>query len=257
VTMFTAALIHGAFSIFQFHALGNINPLVSVFVSNRHYYSLLNFPFQSLGFFALVILLLMAATSHDFWLNNLSPKVWKSLHMMVYVAYALLVFHVMLGVIQLEQSPYLTGLLFSGATIIALLHLAAGLKERRLDQKNLVNTNNEFVFVCRVEEIIEKRARVFRIGKERVAVFKYDGKISAMSNVCKHQNGPLGEGKIIDGCITCPWHGYQYLPHNGRAPEPFQEKVTTYRVKIMENKVYVDHQALAEGTEVTPAQINY
>ena len=25
----------------------------------------------------------------------------------------------------------------------------------------------------------------------------------------------------MDGCITCPWHGYQYLPHNGQSPPPF------------------------------------
>ena len=27
--------------------------------------------------------------------------------------------------------------------------------------------------------------------------------------------GPLGEGKIVDGCITCPWHGFQYRPQDG------------------------------------------
>mgnify|MGYP003753304843 CR=1 FL=1 len=48
-----------------------------------------------------------------------------------------------------------------------------------------------------------------------------------MHNVCKHQMGPLGEGKIIDGCITCPWHGYQYLPANGQSPPPFTEMVKT------------------------------
>jgi sulfoxide reductase heme-binding subunit YedZ len=93
VTMFLIALIHGIFNIIQFQALGNVDPLVSLFTSNIHYGSLANFPFQVLGFFALIILFLMAATSHDFWLKNLHPKVWKSLHMMVYMAYALLVFH--------------------------------------------------------------------------------------------------------------------------------------------------------------------
>ena len=62
------------------------------------------------------------------------------------------------------------------------------------------------------------------LAGERVAIFKYDGKISAVSNVCQHQNGPLGEGKILDGCITCPWHGYQYLPETGASPPPFVRK---------------------------------
>ena len=66
VTMFVLALAHGTFSIVQFHALGNVKPLVSVFVSNARYTSVPDFPFQALGFFALLILFLMAATSHDF-----------------------------------------------------------------------------------------------------------------------------------------------------------------------------------------------
>src|SRR5690348_44112 len=46
VTMFLAALIHGVFSIVQFHALGDVSPLVSLFLSNTRYTSLSNFPFQ-------------------------------------------------------------------------------------------------------------------------------------------------------------------------------------------------------------------
>src|SRR5437764_1493985 len=55
VTMFVLGLAHGTFAIVQFHAFGNINPLVSLFVSNPRYDSLAGFPFQSLGFFALLI----------------------------------------------------------------------------------------------------------------------------------------------------------------------------------------------------------
>src|SRR5690349_3591011 len=102
VTMFSLALVHGSFGIFQFHALSNTNPFVSLFTSNTNYNSLAAFPFQALGFLALVIFFLMAVTSHDFWLHNLSPRVWKTLHMFVYLAYLLVVMHVMLGVIQFE-----------------------------------------------------------------------------------------------------------------------------------------------------------
>ena len=91
----------------QFHALGNVNPLVSLFVSNRRYHTLAEFPFQSLGFFALLILFLMASTSHDFWLRTLTAPVWKRLHMLVYAAYGLLIAHVTLGALQSERSPLL------------------------------------------------------------------------------------------------------------------------------------------------------
>src|SRR6267154_6704186 len=76
VTTFLLGLAHGGFALFQFHALGNVNPLVSLFISNQNFRSVADFPFQALGFFALIILFLMAATSHDFWLRNLSAPNW-------------------------------------------------------------------------------------------------------------------------------------------------------------------------------------
>ena len=95
------------FSIVQFHALGTLNPLVSVLVSNARYATISQLPFQPFGLAALVILFLMAATSHDFWLHNLTAPVWKTLHMGVYLAYALIVLHVIFGVLQGETSPLL------------------------------------------------------------------------------------------------------------------------------------------------------
>jgi len=110
--------------------------------------------------------------------------------------------------------------------------------------------------VCTVDGIPEKCAKVVSLEGERVAVFRYDGKISAVSNVCRHQNGPLGEGRIVDGCITCPWHGYQYLPESGASPPPFTEKVPTFRSRVVGEKVLVHPHAYPPGTPVEPARIN-
>src|SRR6266852_3071714 len=133
VTTFLLGLAHGTFALIQFHSLGNVNPLVSLFISNPRYGSIVDFPFQALGFFALIILFLMAATSHDFWLRNLSAPTWKRLHVLVYVAYTLLVAHVVLGALQSETSPVLAGTLIVGATAVVSLHLAAGFREKRVD----------------------------------------------------------------------------------------------------------------------------
>jgi DMSO/TMAO reductase YedYZ heme-binding membrane subunit/nitrite reductase/ring-hydroxylating ferredoxin subunit len=255
VTMFVLALAHGTFSIVQFHAFGNLNPLVSVFVSNTRYSSVPDFPFQALGFFALIILFLMAATSHDFWLHNLTAPVWKRLHMLVYVAYALLIAHVTLGALQSEASPLLATVVGVGLTIVAALHVTSAVVERRKDTAR-TSQSDGYIAVCTVENIPEKRACVVACGGERVAVFKYDGNISAISNVCQHQNGPLGEGKIIDGCVTCPWHCYQYLPGSGASPPPFTEKVPTYRTRVVGNQVFVHPSPLPPGTRVEPSVIH-
>jgi len=253
VTTFLAGLAHGGFALVQFHALGNVNPLVSLFISNPRYGTVAQFPFQSLGFFALIILFLMAATSHDFWLRNLSAPTWKRLHMLVYLAYTLLVAHVVLGALQSETSFVLAAVLALAMATVISLQLDAALKSKRIDQEKRKASQDGFVEVCRVDRIPEKCATIVSLSGERVAIFHYDGKVSAVSNVCQHQNGPLGEGRIIDGCITCPWHGYQYQPQNGAAPAPFKEKVPTFRVKVVDGTVFVHPRPNPAGTYVEPA----
>ncbi len=256
VTMFCIAAVHGVFSIIQFHALSNVNPFVSLFTSNTNFFSLSGFPFQALGFFALIIFFLMAITSHDFWLHNLTPKLWKTLHMFVYAAYFLMVMHIMLGVIQYETHPVFVLLIAAGALWLTGLHLFAAKKEVTKDNEKFSAEKDAFVEVCSVNDFEEGRAKIFCIDTERIAVYKHENKLYAIHNVCKHQGGPLGEGKIIDGCITCPWHGYQYLPHNGQSPPPFTEKVNTYDVKIEGTKVWLNPKPFAEGTEKPGVAIN-
>ncbi|HMB69632.1 MAG TPA: ferric reductase-like transmembrane domain-containing protein, partial [bacterium] len=130
VTMFLLAAAHAGFAVVQFHSLGDVNPLVSVLTSNPRVDSVSQFPFELLGLAALAILFLMAATSHDFWLANLTAPAWKSLHMMVYVAWGLLVLHVALGTLQAERQPLPAVLLGGGALWVLGLHLTAAFRER-------------------------------------------------------------------------------------------------------------------------------
>jgi nitrite reductase/ring-hydroxylating ferredoxin subunit len=214
-------------------------------------------PFQPFGFFALVILFLMAATSHDFWLANLTAPVWKTLHMLVYFAYALLVLHVTFGVLQGERSPLYVGAMGLGLVTVLGLHLIAGWRESRGDRTEVADESemDGYVEACGVADIPENRARVVCLSGERVAIFKYEGRISAVSNVCQHQNGPLGEGKIVYGCITCPWHGYQYQPDTGAAAPPFVEKVPTFNVRVKNGRIFVHPKPNLAGTRAEPALV--
>jgi|CXWL01.1.fsa_nt_gi nitrite reductase/ring-hydroxylating ferredoxin subunit len=244
---------HATFAVVQYHAGGNLAPLTSLLTANGRFASAADFPFELLGLGALAILALMAATSHDFWLAQLGAPVWKRIHMAAYLAYGLLVLHVALGVLQSETSPWLAGVLGLGVGTVLGLHLWAAWRERAGDLER--RGGESWVDVCAVEQIPEGRARVVCLSGERVAVFRYDGRISAVSNVCRHQNGPLGEGRVIDGCITCPWHGYQYLPANGSSPPPFTEKVPTFRARLAGDRVEVDPRPLPAGTHVEPLRI--
>jgi nitrite reductase/ring-hydroxylating ferredoxin subunit/DMSO/TMAO reductase YedYZ heme-binding membrane subunit len=255
VTCFLLALVHAVLVLATYHAAGDVNPVLSIFTAGKFQGTAGSVPFQVFGFFALFILFLMAATSHDFWLANLGPRIWKTLHMTVYLAYALLILHVTFGALQSETSPVLAGAVFIGFVTVLSLHIAAARNESKLDSQSEFEAV-EFVDACAVSEIPENRARIICLGGERVAIFKYDGKISALSNVCQHQNGPLGEGKIVEGCVTCPWHGYQYLPDTGASPPPFVETVSTYNVRVQKGRVLIQPQPNPPGTRTEPAPID-
>jgi nitrite reductase/ring-hydroxylating ferredoxin subunit len=193
--------------------------------------------------------------------------------MLVYVAYALLVLHVTFGILQGEESPVYVVATALGLVSVLGLHLLAAKKELSLDRKTpgsspsaknasekseIRNQKSEinwdgFLDACAVSDIPENRARIVCLSGERVAIFKYEGKISAVSNVCQHQNGPLGEGKIVFGCVTCPWHGYQYQPDTGASPPPFVEKVPTFNVRVRNGRVLVHPKPNLAGTRAEPA----
>jgi nitrite reductase/ring-hydroxylating ferredoxin subunit/DMSO/TMAO reductase YedYZ heme-binding membrane subunit len=273
VTMFTLGLVHAGLVVITYHAGGDTNPILSIFKGSPLNGSVSGVPFQPFGFLALVILFLMAATSHDFWLANLSAPVWKSLHMLVYIAYSLLILHVTFGALQGEGSPIYVVATALGLVTVLSLHITAGKRERPLDSDSrpthhasripaeqgvgtLAGTDDGFIDACAIADIPENRARIVCLSGERVAIFRYDGKISAVSNVCQHQNGPLGEGKIVFGCITCPWHGYQYQPDTGASPPPFAEKVSTFNVRVKNGRVFVNPQPNPAGARAEPAIIS-
>lgn len=252
VATFLAALVHALLSLVQFHSWGDLAPPVSLLVSNGAYSDLAFFPFQVLGLAALGILFLMAATSHDFWLEVLSPAVWKSLHMAVYLAYLLLVGHIALGALQAETHPGLVVVMTASVVWLAGLHIAAGLRERRTDhpQPSVKDESgaDTWVDVGPAASIEDGRAKVVRTGDERVAVFRDGERLFALGNVCAHQAGPLGEGRVRDGCAVCPWHGYEYRLESGKSPPPFEERVPVYCLRLREGRVEVHGQPLAAGT---------
>lgn len=254
VTTFLIALVHAGLVTLWYHGFSDLNPFVSLLVSNPRYDSISGFPFESLGLVALLILFIMAATSHDFWNANLGPGLWKTIHMFVYAAYVLLIAHVALGAIQFEKHSAYVALLASGAGIVTALQLYAAFFASGPDMK--VTPADGWLEAGPAANIPDSRAIIVEPkGAERIAVFRHGNKVYAVSNVCRHQGGPLGEGRIIDGCITCPWHGFQYRPEDGRSPEPFTERISTYETQIRDGIVYVNPLPLAPGTPVSPSLI--
>lgn len=257
VSMFMLALAHAAVAIYWYHGFGVINPIVSVFTSGGDYQftdsalfpNVFNLSFQVFGAFALAILFLMAATSHDYWNANLGGPLWKAIHMLVYLAYALIVIHITFGALQQDDTGLLPWMVGVSVLLVGGLHVIAG----RISSTNatrLKSSGKKWIVVGNWKDIPNNKAIIVSVNnKERIAIFRYDeNKLAAVSNVCQHQNGPLGEGRVIDGLITCPWHGFQYKPEDGCSPPPFTEKIKTYRLAVDGELLAVDPIPLPPGT---------
>lgn len=248
VLTFLIAATHGWLMVEWFMVLNAVPDLYAELTNLSAYGKFIGFPFKTLGIAALLVLFLMAATSHDFWLTFLTPPAWKALHMALYVAYGLVVMHVALGIMQSERTLLIPLMLIGGFGAVTMLHVVAGWRERAVDRGGAANADG-WIAVGPPHAIPDKAARIVTAsGGERIAVFRNGNEIGAVTNLCAHQNGPLGEGRIIDGCITCPWHGYQYRLADGCAPAPFTERLATYRLRLRDGMIDVDPRPLPPGT---------
>jgi nitrite reductase/ring-hydroxylating ferredoxin subunit len=173
----------------------------------------------------------------------------------VYAAYLLLVAHVGFGALQDQRAPLLALATAGGAAVLIVLHLLAARRERRVDESRPARGSGELaghVDGGELASIADGRARIVVVGGERVALFRDGSQVFALSNVCQHQNGPLGEGCIRDGLVTCPWHGYQYRPSDGCSPPPFTERVPTFRTRIVAGRVWIEERPRAFPAPESP-----
>lgn len=251
------AVLHAKSVLDWYFAFAPISQLEALFTSNTSFTQIIGFPFELFGVLSLTILVMMAVTSHDFWLNFLTPRVWKSLHMLVYAAYASLILHIALGSLVGGGNPVTLLVVATSMAGLITLHLIAGTREARRDRAlDAASAQDGWVDFGNLADFTEGRALIGSgAGGERIAVFKFKGRLSALSNMCSHQGGPVGEGKVVLGLVTCPWHGYQYRLEDGCSPPPFKERIRKYRVRLEGCRIWVDPTALPLGTVVEPLTI--
>ncbi|MGE3247047.1 MAG: Rieske 2Fe-2S domain-containing protein [Beijerinckiaceae bacterium] len=248
VLAFVVAAIHGYSVLDWFMIRGSVPWIWHEITNAKDYARFVGFPMKAIGLFCLIVFFVMASTSHDYWQKVLSAPVWKAIHMAIYFAYALLVMHVALGLMQRDYSPVIPVSLGLLAGAVVVLHIAAAVKERRRDKPDTM-TADGWIVAGPPNLFADKRARIVNApGGERIAVFRDGDTFGAVTNVCAHQNGPLGEGEVVDGCITCPWHGWQYRVTDGCSPPPFQEKLATYRLRLQEGAIEVHPEPQPPGT---------
>lgn len=64
----------------------------------------------------------------------------------------------------------------------------------------------EWTDLCGADELGDIPSRHDVAGVPLVA-YRTGGEVVVLADRCTHRGGPLHEGSLDDGCITCPWHG--------------------------------------------------
>lgn len=90
------------------------------------------------------------------------------------------------------------------------------------------------------DDIPTESATVVEVDGEPIAVVRAaDGSFHALSNVCPHSGGPLGDGKVEGDSIYCPWHGYQFELETGQHAQGLPLVASTYEVVVEDGEVYI------------------
>jgi nitrite reductase/ring-hydroxylating ferredoxin subunit/uncharacterized membrane protein len=85
-------------------------------------------------------------------------------------------------------------------------------------------------------EIPENTPVKAKLGINNLVLVRTGGTIQALHEQCAHAGGPLSEGKLVDGCIQCPWHGSRFRLADGRAARgPTVYDQPRYEVRVAES----------------------
>ncbi|MCX6170429.1 MAG: Rieske 2Fe-2S domain-containing protein [Ignavibacteriales bacterium] len=102
-----------------------------------------------------------------------------------------------------------------------------------------MNELDGFFKVCKYSDLKEKIGQRFFVNDVDIAVFKVDGKVYALSNMCIHQKAAIiYDGFIEDGKVECPAHGWQFDLKTGRVPNAVAG-LDSYPVKILGDEVHI------------------
>lgn len=98
----------------------------------------------------------------------------------------------------------------------------------------------EFYKAAKKQDVPAGQGVVCEVSGKSVALFNVGGEFHAVTNVCPHKGGPLGEGDLDGTVVTCPWHAWQFDVKMGCNAENPEEKIPKFNVKVEGDDVLVE-----------------
>jgi NAD(P)H-dependent nitrite reductase small subunit len=97
----------------------------------------------------------------------------------------------------------------------------------------------EYVPVLSTAELPPGQAVEVTVEGRAVALFNVGGTFYALTNLCPHRGGPLGQGFLEGTEVSCPWHNYTFDVRTGENVVSADLKVARYDVKVEDGRVFV------------------
>lgn len=103
----------------------------------------------------------------------------------------------------------------------------------------MIEKINDYTKICKISDLQDNVGKRYFVDDVEVAVFKVDGKIYALSNICPHQHTALMYDGFIEDCkVVCPAHGWEFNLSDGKMAQG-RKGLDSYEVKIIDDDVYV------------------
>lgn len=103
-----------------------------------------------------------------------------------------------------------------------------------VDQTAFEDVEEGWTPVLRESELPEGESLYAEVKGVGLLLARSGGAVYALHNRCAHRGGPLDEGELHDGCVTCPWHGSVFRLADGsveRGPSAYRQPSWEVRVR--------------------------
>jgi 3-phenylpropionate/trans-cinnamate dioxygenase ferredoxin subunit len=94
--------------------------------------------------------------------------------------------------------------------------------------------------IARKGEIPPGKSKIVKAGKKELVLCNLENVYYCIDNLCTHDDGPLGEGELMEEVIECPRHGAQFNIKTGEVVSmPAVVPIQTYPVRLQGEEIIV------------------
>jgi multimeric flavodoxin WrbA/nitrite reductase/ring-hydroxylating ferredoxin subunit len=105
----------------------------------------------------------------------------------------------------------------------------------------MAKQDDEWHDVGGATELAARELQQVRAGKTAIALSCKDGAFFAVSGVCNHAGGPLGNGRLDGDYIECPWHAWKFHRVTGVGePGSEDDHIPTHELRIVDGRVEIN-----------------